>query len=53
MENTERRLTPEERQERIRLIKKKRKIRLAIVIGGFALVLSLIIGTILFFTVSR
>lgn len=53
MENTERRLTPEERQERIRLIKKKRKIRLAIVIGGFALVLSLIIGTILFFTVFK
>lgn len=51
MENTERRLTPEERQERIRRIKKKRKIRLAIVIGGFSLILSLIIGTILFFTV--
>ncbi len=51
MENTERRLTPEERQERIRKIKRIRKIRLAIVIGGFSLILSLIIGTILFFTV--
>lgn len=51
MENTERRLTPEERQERIRKIKRIRKIRLAIVVGGFSLVLSLIIGTILFFTV--
>lgn len=51
MQNTERRLTPEERQERIRKIKRKRKFRLAIVIGGFSLILSLIIGAVLFFTV--
>ena len=51
--NAERRLTPEERQERVRKLKRKRRFRLAIVIGGFSLVLSLIIGTILFFTVFR
>lgn len=53
MENTERRLMPEERQERIKKIKRKRRFRLAIVIGGFSLILSSIIGTILFFTVFK
>ena len=49
----ERRLTPEERQIRIKQLKRKRNIRKAIVVVGFLLVLSLIISPVLILTVFR
>ncbi len=49
----ERRLTPEERQQRIKKLKRKRRFRLAIVIVGFFLALSVVISPILLFTVFR
>ena len=50
---TERRLTPEERQIRIKQLKRKRNIRLAIVIIGFLLVISIIVSPILVFALFR
>lgn len=49
----ERRLTPEERQLRVKKLKRKRRFRLAIVIIGFFLALSIVISPILLFTVFR
>ncbi len=49
----ERRLTPEERQLRVKKLKRKRQFRLAIVIIGFFLALSNVISPILLFTVFR
>lgn len=48
-----RRLTPEERAIRAKMLKRKRNFRLAIVIIGFFLALSIIISPILLFTVFR
>lgn len=48
-----RRLTPEERAIRAKRLKRKRNFRLAIVIIGFFLALSIIISPILLFTVFR
>lgn len=48
-----RRLTPEERAIRVKKLKRKRQFRLAIVIIGFFLALSIIISPILLFTVFR
>ncbi len=50
---TERRLTPEERQLRVKQLKRKRNIRKAIVIIGFLLVLSIIVSPILILTLFR
>ena len=50
---TERRLTPEERQLRIKQLKRKRNIRKAIVVIGFLLVLSIIVSPILILTLFR
>lgn len=48
------RLTPEERRERVRQLKRKRRFRLAIVIGGFTLAFCLfIIVPVLFLAVFR
>ncbi len=49
----ERRLTPEERQLRVKKLKRKRRFRLAIVIIGFFLALSIVISPILLFAVFR
>jgi len=49
----QRRLTPEERALRVKKMKRGRRIRLAIVIVGFFLALSVIIVPIIFFTVFR
>lgn len=48
-----RRLTPEERAERVKKLKRKRKVRLAIVITAFLLLLALIISPIVLFFVLR
>lgn len=50
---TERRLTPEERQLRIKQLKRKRKFRLAIVVIGFLLLISIIVSPVLMFTLFR
>ena len=47
------RLTPEERSAKIKKLKKKRRIRLAIVIAAFVLGLTLIVGPIVMFFVFR
>lgn len=47
------RLTPEERQERVRKLKRKRRFRLAIVIGGFVLAFCLLVSPVLLFAVFR
>ena len=47
------RLSPEERQNRIKKLKRKRKFRLAVVTVGFFLLLSIIISPILIFAVFR
>lgn len=52
-QGTERRLTPEERQIRIKQIKRKRKIRKAIVATGFLLVLFIAISPVLLLTVFK
>lgn len=52
-QGTERRLTPEERQLRVKQLKRKRNFRKAIVIIGFLLVISLIISPILILTLFR
>ncbi len=52
-QGTERRLTPEERQIRIKQIKRKRKIRKTIVAVGFLLVLFIAISPVLLFTVFK
>ncbi|MBR3819721.1 MAG: FtsQ-type POTRA domain-containing protein [Clostridia bacterium] len=49
----QRRLTPEERQIRVKQLKRKRNIRKAIVIIGFLLILSLIISPVLILTLFR
>lgn len=48
-----RRLTPEEKAERQRKLKRKRRARLAIVIVGFALMISLIVCPIVLFAAFR
>ena len=48
-----RRLTPEEREMRNKKLKRKRSIRLAIVITGFVLVISLIICPVVLFALFR
>ncbi len=48
-----RRLTPEERAERVRKLKKKRRLRLAIVISAFVLILAVIISPIILFAAFR
>lgn len=48
-----RRLTPEERAERVKKLKQKRRFRLAIVITAFLLLLALIISPIVLFFVLR
>ena len=57
MENNQqgntRRLTPEEREIRIKQLKRKRNIRKAIVVIGFLLILSLIASPILILTLFR
>ena len=50
---TERRLTPEERQLRIKQLKRKRRFRLAIVVIGFLLLISIIVSPVLMFTLFR
>lgn len=52
-QGTENRLTPEERQIRIKKLKRKRRFRMAVVTVGFFLLLSIIISPILLFTVFR
>lgn len=52
-QDAQRRLTPEERALRVKKLKRKRNFRLAIVIIGFFLALSIIISPILLFTVFR
>ncbi len=47
------RLTPEERRERVRKLKRKRRFRLAIVIGGFVLAFCLLVSPVLLFAVFR
>lgn len=47
------RLTPEERRERVKKLKRKRRFRLAIVIGGFASVFLLLVSTVVMFFVFR
>lgn len=47
------RLTPEERRERVKKLKRKRKIRLAIVIGGFVLALCVLLSPVIAFAVFR
>ena len=49
----QRRLTPEERAERVKKLKKKRRLRLAIVIAAFALMLAIIISPIILFAAFR
>lgn len=49
----QRRLTPEERQIRIKQLKRKRNIRKAIVVIGFLLILSLIVSPVLILTLFR
>lgn len=49
----QRRLTPEERQIRIKQLKRKRNIRKAIVCVGFLLVLSIIVSPVLILTLFR
>ena len=48
-----RRLTPEERAARVKKLKQKRRVRLAIVITAFLLLLALIISPIVLFFVLR
>ena len=48
-----RRLTPEEREIRNKKIKRKKRIRLAIVITGFALAISLIVCPVILFALFR
>ncbi len=52
-QGTERRLTPEERQIRIKQIKRKRKIRKAIVVIGFLLILFIAVSPVLILTVFK
>lgn len=52
-QGTERRLTPEERQIRIKQLKRKRNFRKAIVVICFLLLISLIISPVLIFTLFR
>lgn len=52
-QGTEGRLSPEERQNRVKKLKRKRRFRLAVVTVGFFLLLSIIISPILLFTVFR
>lgn len=52
-QGTERRLTPEERQIRIKQLKRKRNFRMAIVVIGFLLAIGIIISPILIFTLFR
>lgn len=47
------RLTPEERQERVKKLKRKRRFRLAIVIAAFVLVLCIILSPVLLFAVFK
>ena len=49
----ERRLTPEEREIRIKHLKRKRNFRIAIVVVGFLMAISLVISPILIFTLFR
>ena len=49
----QRRLTPEERQLRIKMLKRKRNIRKAIVAVGFLLILSIIVSPVLILTLFR
>ena len=49
----ERRLTPEEREIRIKQLKRKRNFRIAIVVVGFLMAISLVISPILIFTLFR
>ena len=49
----ERRLTPEEREIRLRQLKRKRNFRIAVVVVGFLTALSLLISPILIFTLFR
>ncbi len=52
-QGTEGRLSPEERQNRVKKLKRKRRFRLAVVTVGFFLLLSIIISPILLFAVFR
>ncbi|MBQ8762872.1 MAG: FtsQ-type POTRA domain-containing protein [Clostridia bacterium] len=52
-QGTERRLTPEERQIRIKQLKRKRRIRKAIVAIGFLLVLCVAVSPVLLLTVFK
>lgn len=47
------RLTPEERAERVKKLKRKRRFRLAIVISAFVLILAVIISPIILFAAFR
>lgn len=47
------RLTLEERRERVKNLKRKRRFRLAIVIGGFVLALCLLLSPVIMFAVFR
>ena len=51
--NGQRRLTPEERANRIKQLKRKRRFRLAIVVAAFFLILAIIISPIVIFAVFR
>lgn len=52
-QGTERRLTPEERQLRVKKLKRKRRFRKAVVTAAFFLILAVIISPILLFTLFR
>lgn len=52
-QGTENRLSPEERQNRVKKLKRKRNFRIAVVTVGFFLLLALIISPILIFAVFR
>lgn len=47
------RLTPEERAERVKKLKRKRRFRLAIVVSAFVLILAMIISPIILFAAFR
>lgn len=51
--NCQRRLTPEEREYRVKMLKRKRRFRLALVIAAFFLLLAIIISPIVIFAVFR
>lgn len=47
------RLTPEERRERVKKLKRKRRLRLAIVVSGFVLALCVLLSPVIAFAVFR